>query len=299
MIESTETAAVVALLRHGDRLWHHYADLIESAGSALSVLSGDFDDPAHAHAPPLFDPSAWSHDVDLDAVAAEIDTWRSEGIDVLTVLDERYPSNLRLIHNRPPLIFVRGRLTPDDDRSIAVVGTRQATQLGLEATADMAATIAQAGYTVVSRLAEGIDTAAHEAALGVGGRTVAVIGTGLRRSYPSKNASLQKRLATEAAVVSQFWPDQPPTRTTFPMRNVVMSGLALATVVIEASGTSGAKMQARFALEHGRPVFLMSSLLEHRWARDYAERPGTHVVDSASEVLERVERLTTATALTL
>ena len=134
--------------------------------------------------------------------------------------------------------------------------------------------LVDARYTVVSGLAEGIDSAAHLAALDAGGRTVGVIGTGLRRAYPAKNAELQDRIASEAAVVSQFWPDAPPTKTSFPMRNVVMSGVARATVVVEASHTSGARMQARFALEHGRPVFLLESLLEHEWAQDYAERPG-------------------------
>jgi len=147
-------------------------------------------------------------------------------------------------------------------------------------------------YTVASGLAAGIDSAAHRAALDRGGRTVAVIGTGLRRSYPAQNADLQRRIATECAVISQFWPDAPPTKRSFPMRNAVMSGFALATVVVEASHTSGARMQARLALEHGRPVFLLESLLEHEWAREYAERPGTHVVRAPEEITTLVDRLT-------
>jgi DNA processing protein len=179
------------------------------------------------------------------------------------------------------------------------VGTRSASRRGLLAATDFASELSSSGFTVVSGLAAGIDTAAHEATLNTGGRTIAVIGTGLRKSYPAKNASLQSRLSEESAVISQFWPDAPPTRTSFPMRNVVMSGIALATVVIEASGESGARMQARLALEHGRPVFLLRSLLEHEWARDYAERAGTHVVSSPSEVIAGLERLTTLDALSL
>lgn len=148
--------------------------------------------------------------------------------------------------------------------------------------------------------AEGIDGRAHETALGLGGRTVAVVGTGLRRTYPSAHADLARRVAESGTVISQFWPDAPPTKTSFPMRNIVMSGFALATVVIEASARSGARMQARLALEHGCRVFLHRSLLEHGWARDHAERPGTAVVDSADEVVEHIERLTTLdAALTL
>ena len=293
-----ETAAVVALLRRGDRHWHHYAAAIESADSALAVLRGEYDDEAGTHALQLF-PKAEPIDVELEPIVNEIDSWRREEIDVITILDPRYPMNLRTIHNRPPLLFVRGELTPEDEISIAIVGTRKPSRTALDLTRATAARIADAGYTVVSGLAAGIDTAAHQAALERGRRTVAVIGTGIRRTYPAANAALQHQLGEESAVVSQFWPDAPPTRQTFPMRNIVMSGLALATLVIEASNVSGARMQARFALEHGRPVFLMESLLEHEWAQEYAERPGTYVVRSADEVLARVDRLRSIEALSV
>lgn len=295
MTDAREAAALIALLRRGDRLWHHYSALLELAGSALAVLRGDYEEPGDPQHRLFHD--ATFDEPDLDAITAEIKDWEREGMGLVTILDDDYPANLSSIHNRPPLLFVRGQLSPADHQSIAVVGTRAATQQGLRTASAIAAGIGERGYTVVSGLAEGIDTAAHQAALAAGHRTIAVIGTGLRKSYPRSNAQLQARLAGESAVISQFWPDAPPTRTSFPMRNVVMSGLALATVVIEASGASGARMQARFALEHGRPVFLMDSLLSHEWARDYAERPGTYVVDSADEVVDRVEQLTTVDAL--
>lgn len=297
MTRDHETAALVALARRGDRLWHHYAALVEMAGSALAVLHGDFEepgDPQHR----LFDIGP-SDPPDLDAIVAEIQQWRDEEMSLISILDDEYPANLRSIHNRPPFLFVRGVLVPDDQRSIAVVGTRSATSQGLASAAEIATGIASAGYTVVSGLAAGIDAAAHEATLRANRRTIAVIGTGLRKAYPPENARLQRRLGEESAVISQFWPDAHPTKTSFPMRNVVMSGLALATVVIEASGESGARMQARFALEHGRPVFLLESLLTHKWARDYALRPGTHVVSSASEIVDRIEQLTTLETLSL
>lgn len=297
MSDLRETAALIALLRRGDRLWHHYAELVESAGSAVAVLDGDFDDPAREQSLALFEdgePAA----VDLDAISAEVAAWRDEGFAVLTVLDDGYPANLRTVHNRPPILFVHGALSEVDERSVAVVGTRRASEAGLARATEVATSVAAGGYTVVSGLAAGVDTAAHEAALAAGARTVAVIGTGLRRSYPRENAELQRRIASEGAVVSQFWPDAPPSRTSFPMRNAVMSGFALATVVIEASHTSGARMQARLALEHGRPVFLHESLLSHEWAREYAERPGAHVVASGGEVVEHVDRLTSLETLT-
>jgi DNA processing protein len=139
---------------------------------------------------------------------------------------------------------------------------------------------------VVSGLAAGIDTAALSAALSAGGRAVAVIGTGLRRSYPKEN---QQRIGEAGLVISQFLPDAPPTKTMFPMRNAVMSGYSAATVVVEAPNRSGARMQARLALEHGRQVFLLDTLLVNDWARDYAERPNTVVVRDVSDVIQHLQ----------
>jgi DNA processing protein len=294
-MDLVETAALIALVRRGGRAWHHFADVVESTGSAVSVLRGDVPDDAEPLT--LFERQTPAEEPDLHAIAGEIEAWRREGIQILTVLDAGYPTNLRSVHNRPPFVFVRGELRSEDARSIAVVGTRQPSSEGLEQGARIAGGLADAGFTVVSGLAKGVDAAAHSAALERDRRTIAVIGTGLHRAYPPAHAALQQRIARKGAVVSQFWPDAPPTKTSFPMRNVVMSGLALGTVVIEASHTSGAKMQARFALEHGRPVFLLESLLEHEWAREYAERPGAHVVGGADDVIERVERLTSLDAL--
>jgi DNA processing protein len=178
-----------------------------------------------------------------------------------------------------------------------VIGSRNASPRGLETAAKLATHLVRSGFTVVSGLAAGIDTAAHTAALAGGGRTVAVIGTGLRRTYPPQNARLQGQIVAEGAVISQFWPDAPPTRQSFPMRNAVMSGISLATAIVEASETSGARIQARLALAQGRPVFLLASLLSQRWAQEYAKRPGAHVVKTANEITRTVERLTSPDSL--
>ena len=288
-----ETAALVALLRAGRRPWVQYAALVEDAGSALAILEREL-------APQDNQTGLFDADTDrlVDAAALEVSDWRARGIELLTVLDYGYPENLRGVHDRPPLMFVAGELQPGDARSIAVVGSRQASPAGVQLARTIAGALAEQGYTVASGLAAGIDTAAHTAALANGGRTVAVIGTGLSRSYPPQNAALQRRIASECAVISQFWPDAPPSRRTFPMRNAVMSGLTLGTAVVEASDTSGSRMQARLALAHGRPVFLHSSLLGQRWARECAARPGAHVVDTPAEIVRIVERLTSSGALT-
>jgi DNA processing protein len=155
----------------------------------------------------------------------------------------------------------------------------------------MAVGLAHAGFVVVSGLAAGVDSAAHAAALAAGGRTVAVIGAGLDHVYPPENAALHRQIAERAAIVSQFWPETPPSRQTFPMRNAVMSGLALGTVIVEASARSGARVQARRALGHGRPVFLLRRVLGQAWAAELADRPGVHVVDEPAQVIDIVERL--------
>ena len=126
-----------------------------------------------------------------------------------------------------------------------------------------------------------------------------MIGTGLRRVYPPQNGPLQRRIVSECAVISQFWPDAPPSRRSFPMRNAVMSGLTLASVVVEASQTSGSRMQARLALAHGRPVFLLAIAARATSGRGSSRRvPGTHVVDSPPEITSAIERLTSSSALT-
>lgn len=225
--------------------------------------------------------------LDLKAIAVEYSTKRGAevGADLITVLDDTYPANLRLIFNLPPFLFVRGQLTQADLYSTAVVGTRNATPAGLRRSAHMARLLASAGVTVVSGLARGIDTAALDA----DARTIAVIGTGIRRYYPPENTDLCDRIVERGAVVSQFWPDTPPATYTFPRRNITMSGIAQGTVVIEASKTSGAKMQARLALEHGKKVFLLRSLVDsYEWAQTYSRRRGATIVTSVEDVVREL-----------
>ena len=201
------------------------------------------------------------------------------GARLVTVLDRaEYPSNLRVIPSPPPFLFCRGDLRRDDARSVAVVGTRQASEEGLSRARRLAEKLTADGVTVISGLARGIDTEAHTATLDAGGRTIAVVGTGILRTYPKENAALADRIAEHGAVVSQFWPDAPPTRYSFPMRNAVMSGISQGTAVIEASATSGAKMQARIALEQGKRAFLMASLVtREEWAQRYLGRGAIEV----------------------
>jgi len=213
-----------------------------------------------------------------------------KGIHVTTVLDDDYPANLRTVFNLPPFLFYRGQLEEHDAMSVAVVGTRQASLEGIEQAQRLVRQLVEAGVTVLSGLARGIDTAAHEACVDAGGRTVAVVGTGILRTYPPENAALADRIAEGGAVVSQFWPDTPPATYTFPRRNITMSGMAPGTVVIEASATSGAKLQARRALEHGRRLFLPAELVrQHEWAQRYVQRPGAVEVRSVDDIVSLLQ----------
>ncbi|MGN6276323.1 MAG: DNA-processing protein DprA [Solirubrobacterales bacterium] len=295
LVSTRERAAVLALMARRKVHWSRLAGSIEEFGSALGLL----EELEEAQDPRLFPVEGVA--VTLDQLEERVIAYEGEGIHLITVLDAAYPMNLRMVHDRPPALFVRGALASADERSVAVVGSRKASDEGLEKAAEIARDLVARDYVVVSGLAAGIDTAAHRGALDSGGRTVAVIGTGLRHNFPKQNAELQDQIARKSAVLSQFWPGQEPRRWTFPQRNAVMSGFARASVIVEAGNKSGARMQARLAVEHGRPVFLLRSLLRHEWAKTYAEnRPGTYVVDGGEEVVAHLERLySTELALTV
>ena len=243
-----------------------------------------------------------------ERVARELELADKVGARLVTVLDDEYPANLRLIANLPPFLFLLGTgPLALDLRSVCVVGTRDASDEGRAAAAEMASALVDAGVTVVSGLARGIDTVAHTTTLDHDGRTVAVIGTGITRTYPAENRGLAERIVAEGGlVVSQFWPSSTPARWTFPRRNVVMAGFAQGTVVIEASSTSGAKMQARLAHEHGKRVFLIERLVtDQSWASRYVEQRKAIAVRDASDVIaqlaspERIQQVTTERQLTL
>jgi DNA processing protein len=231
----------------------------------------------------------------LDALdGARVQHWKEQlhGLEagLVSVLDDGYPANLRMIHDHPPFLFVRGSLSPADDRAIAVVGTRKPSEEGVRAARRIAASLADRGITVVSGMAEGIDTAAHAAALNAGGRTLAVFGTGINRVYPASNRALSNAISAAGATLSQFWPDTDPSRWSFPVRNIVTSGLSVGTVVVEAGPTSGARQQAEHAVRHGKRLFLLQRLVEHQpWAQKLMKIPGVAAIDDIEEILSAID----------
>ena len=210
-------------------------------------------------------------------------------IQALTLLDDSYPANLRYVSDPPPVLFVRGRLAPGDTSAVALVGTRRATAYGREVAGRLARDLASAGVTVVSGLAKGIDTAAHHAALQIGGRTLAVLGNGLDQVYPAENAGLADRIVDQdaGALVSEFAPGVPPDAVNFPRRNRIISGLSLGAVIVEAGERSGALITADFALEQGREVLAVPGNITSPMSAGPNEllKQGATPVTSAHDIL--------------
>ncbi len=290
---------LLALCRITDLSWYLVArEAKRRLDGVKRLLRGEFTEQTTETAKAKAAIEAERHKLDeyRSEVLRELEVAASEGISLTTVLDDDYPLNLRIIYNLPPFLFYRGQLNAEQDaRSVAVVGTRDASREGLECAAKMARRLSEEGITVLSGLARGIDTAAHHATLAANGRTVSVLGSGLLRVYPKENKKLADAIAKTGAVVSQFWLNFPPTSYSFPRRNVTMSGMGQGTVVIEASKTSGAKLQARLAVEHGKKVFLIKRLVtQQKWAQDYLKRPGVleiEDVEGITEQLDSVERI--------
>jgi DNA processing protein len=275
--------ALVALLRNrpDDLTWAQIAAEVADAHSAREVW-----DSHDAH--DLFGGSA--EDALTDALA-EVRSWQRAEFQFSTFLDEDYPEQLRDVHDFPPVLFTLGTREPDR-RGVSVVGSRSASELGLRNAARLARLLTARRITVISGLAAGIDTAAHSSTLESGGRTVAVIGTGITRCYPIANAELQAVIARNGLVLSQFWPDSSGSRASFPMRNATMSAYGRATIVVEAGEQSGARIQARLAVAHGRPVVLMDAVVRGtNWGAKLRGQPGVYVADSPEQAVDRVEQI--------
>jgi DNA processing protein len=227
----------------------------------------------------------------------EIAVCRSHGVGILTEADEEYPRLLREIHDPPGVLYVRGDLRAQDGLAVAIVGTRHATRYGLQQAERLAASLARAGLTIVSGLARGIDAAAHRGALGAGGRTVAVLGSGVLNIYPPEHGKLADEVAAQGAVISEAPARAQPRSGMFPQRNRIISGLSLGALIVEAGDRSGALITARHAMEQGREVFAVPGRVDGRTARGCHRliRDGAKLVETADDVLEELGPLVEAT----
>jgi DNA processing protein len=224
-----------------------------------------------------------------DEIDAELELQiaADHGIDVLVESSDDYPRPLRTIHDPPGVLFRRGKPNAQDEMAVAIVGTRHATRYGLAQAERLAASLARTGFTVVSGLARGIDAAAHRGALAAGGRTIAVLGSGLLEIYPPEHAKLADEVAASGYILSESPPRMMPLSGAFPQRNRIISGLTLGTIVVEAAERSGALITARHAYEQGREVFAVPGPIDSRLSRGCHAliKDGAKLVESIDDVL--------------
>jgi DNA processing protein len=235
--------------------------------------------------------AGWESTVDL---AAELNRVRDFGASVITQESSSYPRSLREIHAPPIVLYVWGELQERDHHAIGIIGARRTTHYGMESAKKLAYQVAYAGLTVISGLARGIDTAAHQGALAAKGRTIAVIGSGLAKLYPPENAALADKIRTgNGAIVSEFSMEIEPDRQTFPMRNRIIAGWSHGILVVEAGLNSGALITAAQALEQGRSVYAVPGHINAPSAMGSNRliQQGAKLVMSASDILEDLQIL--------
>lgn len=221
----------------------------------------------------------------------ELERLEAASVSAFARVDPAYPSRLREIEDAPPVLYVRGTLVPEDDWSVALVGTRRATAYGRQATTELTQGLAASGVTVVSGLARSVDTLAHRNALDAGGRTIAVLANGLDTIYPPENRRLAEEITASGALVSDYPLGTKPRADFFPRRNRILSGLALGTVVIEGDVKSGAMITAKFAMEQNRDVFAVPGSIFSPQSRGPLSliRDGATPVASAQDILEALD----------
>lgn len=222
--------------------------------------------------------------------AYEVEQLSASATQLITMFEPAYPQALRWIPQPPLVLYVRGQLLPDDGLAIAVVGSRQPSSYGKTVAQQLSTALVQHGFTVISGLARGIDGLAHQGALAGGGRTIAVLGCGINRIYPPEHRALYERVCEQGAVISEFPWDTKPDRWNFPRRNRIISGLALGTLVVEASDRSGSLSTARHAVEQGREVFAVPGRIDQPHSRGTHSliKRGAKLVESIEDILEEL-----------
>jgi DNA processing protein len=236
----------------------------------------------------------WEQTIDLGVELKRISDF---GCRIVIQSDPEYPESLKHIYDPPVVLYVKGELLPKDKNAVAIVGSRMTTPYGVESARKLAYQLAYLGVTVVSGAARGIDTAAHQGALSAKGRTIAVLGTGINLITPPENAKLYEQIATGGALITQFPFNRPGDKQSFPIRNRIVAGMTLGTVVVEANLTSGALITANFATEYGRQVFAVPGRIDSPRSKGCHEliKKGAKLCESAEDILSEFEYLFPAT----
>ena len=267
--------------------------LLEHFGEAPKILSASKAELLRLHnigADTAEKIAGWENSVDL---AGELKRISDFGCHVLIQSDENYPPLLREIYDPPLVLYVKGELSAKDKNAVAMVGSRMTTHYGIETARKLAYQLAYVGVTVVSGGARGIDTAAHQGALSGKGRTVAVLGTGINIIWPPENVELFGRIAANGAILTQFPFNRPADKQSFPIRNRIVAGMTLGTVVVEANLTSGALITANFATEYGRQVFAVPGRIDSPRSQGCHDliKKGAKLCEGVEDVLSEFEYL--------
>ncbi len=272
------------------QLLEHFGDapaILCASRSQLLQVRGIGEDTATA----IFN---WEKSINL---AGELKNISDFGCHIVTQADPEYPELLRQIYDPPIVLYVKGALSPKDKNSVALVGSRMTTPYGLDVARKLAYQLAYIGVTVISGGARGIDSAAHQGALSAKGRTIAVLGTGINLVAPPENAELFERIAANGAVITQFPFNRPPDKQSFPIRNRIVAGMTLGTVVVEANLSSGALITANFATEYGRQVFAVPGRIDSPRSKGCHDliKKGAKLCEGAEDILSEFEYLFPAT----
>ena len=265
-----------------------YTALVERFGSASAAAEASARELAET--PGIGDRSAQSIRESLDRADpdAEAERARRAGVDLVFRGDAAYPIALSYLVDAPPVLYVKGTLVPEDAQAIGIVGMRKCSLYGQEQAERLAGGLARTGFTIVSGLARGIDSAAHRGAIAAGGRTVAVLGNGLATVYPPENGRLAEGVAAAGALVTEFPMETPPSAENFPRRNRILAALSLGVIVAEAGARSGALITARLAAELGKEVFAVPNRVDAPGAAGVHAliRDGAKLVESVADVLD-------------
>lgn len=221
---------------------------------------------------------------------AEMRRAREAGVRIVPFIDPCYPARLRAIADPPPLLYIKGEISAADEKAVAIVGSRSASDYGRKVARNICRGLASLGFTVVSGMARGIDGAAHESALDGGGRTIAVLGSGVDRIYPPEHEGLSERIARQGAVISELPLGARPVAFNFPARNRLISGLSLGVVVVEATEKSGSLITAAHALEQNREIFAVPGEVGSSRSRGAHRliRQGAKLVENADDIIEEI-----------
>jgi DNA processing protein len=290
-MESWEALVALNMIDHVGpvrvrQLLEHFGDppaILHASRSQLLRAPGIGEETADAIA-------AWERTIDL---GSELERIRDFGCHVVTPADTEYPPSLRQIYDPPIVLYVLGKLTERDRNAVAIVGSRRTTHYGQETARKLAYQLAYVGVTVVSGGARGIDTAAHQGALSAKGRTVAVLGTGINLVFPPENAELFQRVAAAGAVLTQFPFNRPADKQSFPIRNRIVAGMTLGTVVVEANLTSGALITANMAVDCGRQLFAVPGRIDSPQSKGCHDliKKGAKLCESVEDILTEFEYL--------